>query len=127
MWQAAERERVRRLAELQAAEVRRGAEADWATGASYGGTRYEWRLQEEIVGSAGVTSGAAAVLVKRRRAGSGCERDKQSPPRLQGTGSDGNPETSSKGDGRRNKRHEEGGDDFVEAGRKRLRDAFGDG
>ena len=115
MWQAAERERVRWLAELQAAEVRRGAEADWATGASYGGTRYKWRLQEE---SAGVTSGAAAVLARRRRAVGECEQDGRSPPQRQRTRGNGDPETLS-GEGGRSKRSRGGGgENYAREGHK---------
>ena len=127
LWRAAEQERVRRLAGLQAAEVRRGAAAGWATGAGYGGTRYEWRLQEEIAGSSGVTSGAAAVLARRRRAVDECERDGRSPPQRQRTSGDGSPGTLGGESGRRKRGRVGYGEDCAREERKRRRDAFGDG
>ena len=104
MWREAEQDRISTLAGRHAASS--GWEAtDWGAAAGQiRGVRYEWRRQEEAAREMGVTSGAAAVLAKRRHADGGHERGQRPPqrPRRDGDGS-------------------------REQGRKRPRDAFGDG
>jgi len=102
MWREAEQDRISTLAGRHAASS--GWEAtDWGAAAGQiRGVRYEWRRQEEAAREMGVTSGAAAVLAKRRHADSG---HGQHPPQ----------------------RPRRDGDDPREHGCKRPRDAFGDG
>ena len=74
MWREAEQDRISTLAGRYAASS--GWEVtDWgAEDGQIRGVRYEWRRQEEAAREMGVTSGAAAVLAKRRHADGGHER-----------------------------------------------------
>ena len=102
MWREAEQDRISTLAERQAASIEQEG-ADWGAAAKRPrGVRYEWRRQEETAREMGVTSGAAAVLAKRRHADGEHEQRPSQRPRRDGDGP-------------------------GEQGRKRPRDAFGDG
>ena len=142
MWKEVERERRHRLTEQQEAAVRRDEE-EWTveTGQTRG-VRYDWKQQEDTMRDVGVTSGAAAVLSRRRHSDSGSTHDGQSPSkRLRHAGNDSldaphmatasgygrggasgrEPLTVSKG----HKRQRDGeDDDSEELERRRLRDAY---
>ena len=126
MWREAERGRISRLAERQSMEVRR-SEGEWmAETGRERGVRYEWRLQEETARDMNVTSGAAAVLAKRRRADSEHAHN-NSPSQRTRTEGGGNQEATSAKEERCKRRHGEDGAGTEDVGRKRRRDAFGDG
>ena len=136
MWKEAERGRRHRLTEQQEAAVRRGEEEWMVETGQVRGVRYDWKQQDDTMRDRGVTSGAAAVLSRRRHSDSGSTHDGQSPPKQPrrandsldephtATASRREPPTVSRG----NKRQRDGGDDdSEELERRRHRDAFGDG
>ena len=117
---------------------RRGDLAFFLDGAAYSATPYLVRptlmlrthMHHRTVNAMAVRSSVGlgpAQIARRRRAVGECEQDGRSPPQRQRTRGNGDPETLSGEGGRRKRRCEGGGEDFAREGRKRRRDAFGDG
>ena len=88
------------------------------------GVRYEGRLQEETARDMNVTSGAAAVLAKKRRADSAHVHNNSPSQRTRTEGSSS--QATGVEDERCKRRHVEDGAGTEDEGRKRSRDAFGD-